>query len=293
MLPPTGRPACLLTSKRFMRGPRHIHTRADPFLFRSGDDLYLFIETQVLDDPGRIEAYVSNDGQDFRSVGVILAEPFHLSYPQVFGIGNAIFMLPESQGAGAVRLYKFVDFPTKLELHRELLIGKYADPSLFFEDGVWYVFATSSRGLELFVTDDLIDGALELHPASPITHDPRYSRCGGVPFRMNDRLIRPTQDYAERYGQNLNLMQIDILSPTDYRETPYEHAIFTGDAAWNAGGGHHVSVCAMPHGVAVAIDGQVDDYLVHKIITRLWMKMTGYKRPIMASRIVYPGDGAR
>lgn len=276
-LPPMGKPDLLLTSKRLLRGPRHVHTRADPFLFGLGKDLYLFIETQALDDPGRIEAYVSQAGADFQPIGTVLAEPFHLSYPHVFAVGDAVYMLPESQEAGAVRLYRFADFPRRPELYRELLVGRYADPSPVFADGVWYLFATSARGLELFVTDDLIDGTLTLHPCSPITDDRRYSRCGGVPFQMDGQLIRPAQDCASHYGANLNLMRIDSLSPTDYRESPLRHAVFAGDTAWNANGGHHVSVCTTPHGVAVAIDGQVEDHLVHKIVARLW-RMAVYRR---------------
>ena len=32
-LPPVGKPDFLLTSKRLLRGPCHVHTYADPFLF--------------------------------------------------------------------------------------------------------------------------------------------------------------------------------------------------------------------------------------------------------------------
>lgn len=286
-LPPVGEPDCLLATTRRLRRPRDVHTRADPFLFRSGDDLYLFIETQTLDDPGRIEAYVApgmytqhaQARVDFQSIGTVLAEPFHLSYPHVFAVGAAIYMLAESQDAGAVRLYRFAEFPGKLELHRDLLVGRYADPSPVLVEGVWYLFATSSRGLELFVTDDLVDGTLALHPASPITADPRYSRCGGVPFVIDGQLVRPAQDCANFYGANLNLMRIDRLSPTEYSESLLRPAIFTGDQAWNAAGGHHVSVCPMPHGVVVAIDGQVAEHILQRIGTRVWMTITGYRRP--------------
>jgi hypothetical protein len=282
-----GEPNCLLATTRRLRRPRDVHTRADPFLFRSGDDLYLFIETQTLDDPGRIEAYVApglyaqsaKACVDFRSIGTVLVEPFHLSYPHVFAVGTAIYMLPECQDAGAIRLYRFAEFPGKLTLHRDLLVGRYADPSPFLVAGMWYLFATSSRGLELFVTEDLIDGTLTLHPASPITADPRYSRCGGVPFVIDGQLVRPAQDCANLYGANVSLMRIDRLSPTQYGESLLRPAIFTGDHAWNASGGHHVSVCPMPHGVVVAIDGQVADHILHRIGIRVWMMITGYRRP--------------
>lgn len=267
-LPPAGLPNFLLEDRRLFRGLRHIHTYADPFLFCEGEDLYLFVETQVLSEHGKISAYASHGGKDFEHIGIVLEEPFHLSYPNVFRIGDKIYMIPESQGSDAVRLYEFLDFPRNLVFRRELLIGKYADPSPFLKDGIWYMFATSSRGLELFFSDDLVAGDLTPHPANPITQDARYRRCGGVPFDIGARLIRPAQDCSRRYGENLSLMEIESLSPETYRERLHQAELFEKQEYWNRWGGHHISICDYDGRTAIAVDGQSEDYPVHRVAAK-------------------------
>lgn len=276
-VPPRGKPDFLLNTKRLFRAPGSPHTRADPFLVAFHDRLYCFYETQVADDFGRIEV------SELTDTGVtagepVLSEPFHLSFPGILQDGETIYMLPETQGADEMRLYRFTDFPRGLVFHRRLSDGRFADPAAVRVKGVWYVFGTTSRGLELFFTEDIGSGPLRAHPASPITMDPRYRRCGGAPFFAGDRLLRPAQDGANGYGKNINLMTIETISPTEYHETLYEQDIFTRLGDWNSLGGHHLSIAPHRGGMAVAIDGQSNDYYIHKVVTRLWMLATNRKR---------------
>jgi hemin uptake protein HemP len=266
VLPPSGEPARLFPSKKLLRGPGHVHTRADPFLFAHCGRLYLFIEKQAGEAPGWIDGFVAGDDGRFESLGEILREAFHLSYPFVFAAGEHIYLLPESEAAGEVRLYRFDDFPHAPRLFRTLLTGRYVDPSLVEVDGHWFLFATSARGLELFHTDDIVHGALLPHPASPITSDPRFARCGGVPIRHEGRLLRPAQNGTGLYGGNLSLLEITAISPTAYAERLYQADIFDGSAPWNRQGGHHLSVAPFRSGIAVAVDGQAWDHYVHKIV---------------------------
>ena len=61
---------------------------------------------------------------------MVLREPFHLSFPHVFSFDDEVFMVPETLGAGAVRLYRAIDFPDRWELAGELVRGDFADPAL-------------------------------------------------------------------------------------------------------------------------------------------------------------------
>lgn len=275
-LPLLGSPTALLTSKKLVRGPRHIHTRADPFLYEHGDELYLFFEEQALDEPGSLAACrVTADGLE--PLGTTLAEDFHLSYPQVFGHDGHVYLMPESQAAGALLLYRFDHFPYHPTLIRRVMEGKYADPTLLRADGLWYLFATTGRGLELFYTEDLINGEFKIHRASPITADARYSRCGGALFDYHGELVRPAQDGSTRYGGNINLMAIDMLTPSHYSERLLMPNALACHQPWNAMGGHHISVVPFKGQLCVAIDGQSNDYFVHKIIARAWMMLTNYR----------------
>ena len=276
-LPPTGAATYLMPSKKLLRGPRHVHTRADPFLFVEAGQLTMFYETQVADDFGKIAA-VRVDRSGLTPLGTVLAEPFHLSYPAVFRYRGALYMMPECQGSGELRLYRFDRFPQRLTLARTLLLGRFADPSPMIVGDTLFVFATTARGLELFFTDDLLGGTLEPHPLNPLTDDPAVSRCGGIPFHLHDHLVRPAQNCAASYGANLSLMRIEVVTKTAYCESPYKTDIFSGEFRWNSEGSHHVSIAQLDKGVAVAIDGQRYDYFIHKIVTRAWLTMTRGRR---------------
>src|SRR5271169_5411502 len=88
--------ALIFSSHQLRRDLRHIHTRADPFLFATSDELYLFFETVETNWHGRIEAYKTRDMITFANIGTILELPYHLSYPAVFNHGRSVYMIPES-----------------------------------------------------------------------------------------------------------------------------------------------------------------------------------------------------
>src|SRR5262249_21529966 len=113
---------------------------------------------------------------------------------------------------------------------RTLLVGDYVDTSPVKVDDTWFFFTTSlSGGLELFFTDDIIEGVLRVHPKSPITMDPRFRRCGGVPIKIGGKLYRPAQNSAGTYGGNLSLMEIRTISRTEYKESLAKKDIFNLD----------------------------------------------------------------
>jgi len=266
-LPPAGEPRKLFLNKKLWRNPNHVHIRADPFLYVHQGELFLFNEAKTLNKPAWIEGYKTADLMTFTPLGVILKEPGHLSYPFVFGIGSDVFMIPESVYAREVRLYRFDDFPKRPKKVRTLLSGSYADTSPVKVDDTWFVFTSSDRGLELFFTDDIIDGVLTVHPKSPITVDPRYRRCGGAPIKMGGRLYRLAQNCADTYGGNLTLMEIRKISRTEYEESPAKENIFNLDQSWNREGGHHASFATFNGQTVVAVDGkEYDHFLIHKVV---------------------------
>jgi hypothetical protein len=270
-LPPAGEPRKRFLAKKLWRGPNHVHTRADPFLYVHRGELFLLNEAMAANGPGWIEGYKTRDLTTFSPLGVILKESGHLSYPFVFGIGPDVFMIPESVYAQEVRLYCFDDFPKRPKKVRTLLFGDYVDTSPVKVDETWFFFTTSlGGGLELFFTDDIIDGILMIHPKSPITMDPRFRRCGGVPIKVGGKLYRLAQNCADTYGGNLSLMEIRTISRTDYEERLAKKDIFNLDQPWNSEGSHHASIAAFNGQTVVAVDGKQPDHLIiHKIIQGL------------------------
>ena len=67
----------------------------------------------ALSGHGDIGLAVSDDGINWSYKQIVLDEPFHMSYPYVFKWQEDFYMIPESQEANSVRLYRALDFPTK------------------------------------------------------------------------------------------------------------------------------------------------------------------------------------
>ena len=102
---------------------------ADPFLLRRDGRWHLFCEVLNRESGrGEIALATSGGGRSWSYERVVLREPFHLSFPHVFSSGDDVFLLPETLNAGALRLYRAIDFPDRWELAGELVRGDFADP---------------------------------------------------------------------------------------------------------------------------------------------------------------------
>lgn len=249
--------------------PRDITDRpaglvADPFLALDGDDWWLFVE--VDSDRGEIGVAHSRDTYSWKYQGIVLSEPFHLSYPQVFYTDGSWYMIPETNEASSVRLYRAKDFPRGWEFEAELLSGQpFADASILRHEDVWWMWVEECRGandtLRLFRSDQLTEGWTE-HPASPVgTGSPTNTRPGGRILNLDGRLFRPAQDCAERYGQRLRAMEITDLSSSTYSEIENLPAPWLQGSGhgWNADGMHHIDPVRMPDGTWIAaVDGWTD-----------------------------------
>ena len=83
---------------------------ADPFLFVHKEWLYLFYEEERLKAKAPLCAKRTRDLKHWESLGVVLKEDHHLSYPNVFEHEGEIYMMPETRECDAVILYKSVNF---------------------------------------------------------------------------------------------------------------------------------------------------------------------------------------
>ena len=67
-----------------------------------------------------------------------------------------------------------------------------------------------------------LDGEWRPHPRNPVVTDPGRARPAGRLFTRDGVLVRPGQDGSRRYGEAVVLNRVDLLSPSEYRETPVE-----------------------------------------------------------------------
>lgn len=233
---------------------------ADPFLLRQGDLWYLFFE--VLNGErgiGEIAYATSHDGFSWCYGAVVLREPFHLSYPQVFSWEGELYMIPETRQDESVRLYQVEAFPDRWRHVGTLLRGLFADATVLRYRDRWWLFA--QRGLDelrLYASASLA-GPWQEHPASPLwLGNRRHTRPGGRMLIYNERLLRFTQDGWPSYGSRLLAFEVDRLSASDYAEHELpESPILQGTrSGWNAVGMHHIDALPLPDGQwLAAVDG--------------------------------------
>src|SRR5437879_146643 len=78
---------------------------ADPFMIKADNIWHMFFEVMNAEtEKGDIGLATSKNGLEWKYQQVVLAEPFHLSYPYVFCADGEYFMIPESYEAKAMRL---------------------------------------------------------------------------------------------------------------------------------------------------------------------------------------------
>lgn len=236
---------------------------ADPFMIRVGDDWLMFFEVMNREARrGEIGLAASGDGVRWTYRQIVLREPYHLSYPHVFGWRDEYYMIPEAVQSNSVRLYRATRFPTEWAFVTTLLEGVYADPSVFRFDGRWWMFACSTPyghdTLRLYFADDLA-GAWTEHPSSPIVSgNARTARPGGRVLVMGDRVVRFSQDCYALYGNSVRAFEISELTTAGYREREAGAGpiLAASGAGWNGAGMHHVDAHLKRDGQWIAcVDG--------------------------------------
>src|SRR5205823_5834432 len=118
---------------------------ADPFMLRDPDGWYMFFEVlNRASQRGEIAFATSRDALRWRYQRVVLAEPFHLSFPYVFWWRDAYYMVPETFEAHSVRLYRAAPFPETWRHEQDLLVGyEYVDPCVFMWDSRWWMYTAN------------------------------------------------------------------------------------------------------------------------------------------------------
>lgn len=232
---------------------------ADPFMIRSGKMWYMFFEVlNRSNNRGEIGLATSPDGENWTYVQIVLAESFHLSYPFVFQSDGQFYMLPETEAAGKVELYRATRFPFEWTPCATLLDIRAADSTLFSYKAKWWMFTCSTPymqdTLRLYMADGLLGPWFE-HPQSPVVEGNRCnSRPAGRPVIISDRVVRYAQDCSTQYGAQVRALTITELSPATYVEieTGDRPVLMAGDAAWNARRMHHIDPHLLPDGSWIA-----------------------------------------
>jgi hypothetical protein len=238
---------------------------ADPFMLYTSQTWYMFFEVMNRQTrKGEIGLATSGDSLRWQYQHIVLAEPFHLSYPYVFKWMHTYYMIPESYQAGAVRLYKAVEFPKRWSLVGTLLSGRgFLDTSVFWHHGQWWLYTETSPNhiagaLRLYYADNLL-GPWHEHPQSPIIEgNISIGRPAGRMLTIDERIFRYAQNCWPVYGSQVRMFEITELTRSRYDEREVgDVQLLTGSGAgWNASGMHHIDPHPMEDGQWVAcVDG--------------------------------------
>ncbi len=207
---------------------------ADPFIIKQQDSYFLFFEElEIKSGKGHISfLQFDNTGNLVSDTAIkILEEPYHLSYPFIVEHNSNYYMLPESANADELWLYKCISFPDKWQKEIRIFDNKKIyDASLYFHEGNWYLFGTEAltaggsrdQYLHIYYSKDLISDTWAPHPANPVTMDVRGSRPAGNIFKYKDKILRPAQIGAPKYGYGIQFREIIQLSPTEFSEINFD-----------------------------------------------------------------------
>jgi len=237
---------------------------ADPFMIHEGDAWFMFFEVMNLDsEKGEIGLATSSNGLAWDYERIVLKEPYHVSYPHVFKCDGDHYMVPETLDAGSIRLYRAERFPFEWKLAAVLLQGTLADPTVFYFDDMWWMFACSTPykhdALRLYYSKELLAGWRE-HPLSPVVSgNRRLARPAGRVVVPNGRPIRFAQDCDPAYGTQVRAFEIAELSVSGYLEAerPESPILTPGSSGWNEKGMHHIDLHLVGEGRWLAcVDGR-------------------------------------
>lgn len=219
---------------------------ADPFRLTVDSTAVVFAEAWSRSaQRGQIAAFLLDAEARVVKSAVVLAEPFHLSYPCVFRSGGSYYMLPEAWESGQLSLYKARTFPWEWEHCKVLVELDYADPQILFHENVWYIFLNTdpltNACASIFWAESL-RGSWHPHAVNPaLGGDVRLARSAGPLLRHDGRIIRFSQDCRSRYGQGVFASEIIELSPSRF------HAATVGPVgldrpSWARSAFHHLDV---------------------------------------------------
>ena len=222
---------------------------ADPFMIAANGSWHMFFEVMNWHTgKGEIGLAQSQDGFAWTYQQIVLAEPFHLSYPYVFAWRGDHYMIPESFQAGSIRLYKAAKFPTRWSFVAQLLERPYlVDPSVFPYGDKWWLFTETNPEvkhdcLRLYFADELTGPWVE-HPKSPIVKDnAKSARPAGRVLVQGPEIVRYAQDCSISYGFQVHAFKIIELTTRKYAEEGVraEPILASSGSGWNADGMHHI-----------------------------------------------------
>lgn len=255
---------------------------ADPFLLGWNGRLFLFYESKRLFSPGVIMMRYTDDLCHWSEETMVLNEKFHLSFPNVFVNNGTVYMIPETNEAGSIRLYRADnDDLTSFSLCNVLVDESpfsikgtnFVDTALVNLKGIYYLLTTvmheSKQTLLLYYSNDLT-GKYKYSAISPLLIDNQYGRNAGNIIESNGVYYRVSQDCSNSYGENVSIHQIEALTAQSYKESLYKDKLFDRSKKAYLHGGHQFCMVSYQGRSIVATDSkEYHLFLIPRVLRKI------------------------
>jgi hypothetical protein len=212
---------------------------ADPMMVQWRGTWHMFFEVANVDSGrGEIGLAVSGDGVNWHYERIVLVENHHLSFPFVFTYEDSVLMIPETSATKAIDIYEAKDFPFGWHRVHTIAAGlPYDDANVFYSSGRWWAIASTTVGQSVSIHVFHSESPLRDWVRHPMSGSHQIAgRSAGRVIHHDGMLIRPTQDSRRVYGEYVVGYRIDLLTPSEFRETRLESGALLAPSGvgWNA-----------------------------------------------------------
>jgi len=202
---------------------------ADPIVVLEEEVYYVFIEELLYaNNKGYISVFEIHKNGMITKPKKIITNDYHMSYPFVFKYEGNYYMIPETSHNNSVDLYKAKDFPYEWKFEKTIFDKvKAVDTTITYHNKKWWLFTSIKEFengmydnvLNIFYSDDPVNGSWKKHNKKTVKNDIENSRQGG-PFFKNTKgdLFRVSQNGANTYGYGFNIHRVTELNNNAFKE---------------------------------------------------------------------------
>lgn len=213
--------------------PTYSEWYADPLLYTENGKSCVFMEVyDRFADKGYIGVSEFDGNGVLQRPKKVIEEPFHMSFPLTFRYGNSVYMIPETVGGGALRIYEKGSSIYEWRQIRAIEeITGCVDSVVYIREGSSdiNIFTCEENadnklmtGLRWYILRGGIDGECVDNSRKLPDECREYGygvRNGGPVFEKDGSLYRIIQKSTERiYGESIEIRRISIDSDGRYSE---------------------------------------------------------------------------
>ncbi len=199
---------------------------ADPFLITKDGKDYLFVEAfDRITHKGKIGYYDLSKSKNPR-LKIVIKEPYHLSFPNVYQERGKVYLIPESICNRTIQRYYSKSFPDVWELEKILVPEIYAVDSILLEsmDGGKFLMTSVSPEFSPCHVDNIlfrtVNEEVVLDSRQIVKSGDYGVRNGGRILLIDGKQIRIGQNCTNKeYGKGIVFWKISSIQP--YMEEKY------------------------------------------------------------------------